>query len=62
MPWSASEASKFKKGLSRPQKEEWSKVANAVLKRPGYDESSAIRIASSKVKPAAVKRRLKRGS
>lgn len=48
MPWKASDAKKFKKGLSTAQAKKWAAIANAVLKDTG-DEAKAIRTANSRV-------------
>ena len=54
MPWKQSDAMRHTKKAKTPTaKEQWSEVANAVLKKSG-SEASAIRIAN-----AAVKRRKK---
>lgn len=60
MPWSSSDASRHKAGLSGKSADKWSNIANAVLANTG-DEGQAIRIANSKVKPSAdaMRRRLK---
>lgn len=47
MPWSPKDASKKTKKANTPkEKEEWSKVANSVLKKTGND-AKAVRIANS---------------
>lgn len=33
MPWSPSDADRFKSGLSQSQKEQWAEVANDALRR-----------------------------
>lgn len=48
MPWSASDASKHKDGLSPHQAEVWARVANEILERTG-DEGRAIRGANAAV-------------
>jgi len=53
MPWTASDAKRFKKGLSGTQAAKWAKIANGALKscqaKGGSGcEASAIRIANSK--------------
>lgn len=48
MPWTASDASKHKKGLSGAQAEQWAAVANDVLAKTG-DEGQAIRAANGVV-------------
>lgn len=57
MPWSPSDAVKYKKGLSPEQAAKWAKIANGILadcqsamgnKESGC-EGKAIRIANSKV-------------
>lgn len=62
MPWAPGNVDKYKKGLSSNSKIKWSRIANALLAQ-GKNESSAIRIANSQVKPSAnaVKRKLKKG-
>lgn len=54
MPWTAADASKHKKGLSKKQQAQWAKVANALLKRFQKEgdadaEGRAIRIANDRV-------------
>ena len=53
MPWTASDAKRFKKGLTSAQAAKWAKIANAALKacqaKGGKNcEASAIKIANSK--------------
>jgi hypothetical protein len=53
MPWTASDAKRFKKGLTSSQAKKWAEIANGALRscqaRGGSDcEGSAIRIANSK--------------
>jgi hypothetical protein len=53
MPWTASDAKRFKKGLTSAQAKKWAKIANGALKscqkKGGKNcEASAIRIANSK--------------
>jgi hypothetical protein len=53
MPWTASDAKRFKKGLTSAQAAKWAKIANGVLRscqRQGSSdcEGKAIRIANSK--------------
>ena len=53
MPWTASDAKRFKKGLTSAQAAKWAKIANAALKscqaKGGKGcEASAIKIANSK--------------
>lgn len=60
MPWTASDAPKHNKNLSRDSQERWARIANSVLARTG-DDGQAIRIANSRVKPSihrAIRRRL----
>ena len=56
MPWTADDAKKFKKGLTKKQAQQWAKIANSVLdqclKNGGKQkscESKAIKVANSKV-------------
>lgn len=50
MPWSPAQASSKSKKANTPKKRrQWSKIANAVLKRTG-DEGLAIREASGVIK------------
>jgi uncharacterized protein YdaT len=50
MPWDAKDAKRHTKAASSPKKQrQWSKVANAALKR-GQDEGMAIRQANAVVK------------
>ncbi|MFP4018068.1 MAG: DUF2213 domain-containing protein [Bacteroidales bacterium] len=54
MPWTTSDVSKFKKGLSTEQKKKWVSIANSVLrecrrKNEGNCEQKAIRTANSRV-------------
>ncbi len=58
MPWSPSDASKFKKNLSSSQKDQWASVANNVLARKG-SEAQAIKTANT-VSKSAIKRRMSR--
>lgn len=60
MPWRDSDASKHIKGLSKNKQDQWSSVANEVLKRTG-NEAQAIRTANGVVSRSSVKRRLTRG-
>jgi uncharacterized protein YdaT len=48
MPWSAGDAKKHKKGLSKTEAKKWAEIANAALKQYG-DEGKAIRVANSRV-------------
>lgn len=48
MPWSAGDAKKHKKGLSKTEAKKWAEIANSILKETG-DEAKAIRIANSRV-------------
>lgn len=47
MPWSSSDSSKHKKGLSSVQKKAWAEIADKVRSSGGSD-AKAIRIANSK--------------
>lgn len=56
MPWSAEEARKFKKGLTKNQAQKWARIANSVLSQCLKDggkqkscEARAIKVANSKV-------------
>jgi len=50
MPWTPKDASKkTKKADTAKEKQQWSKVANKVLKSTG-DESKAVRIANAAIK------------
>lgn len=60
MPWSAGDAKKHKKGLSKEQAKKWAKIANKVLKdcrdKGGKDcEAKAIRVANSKFTEGSMK-------
>lgn len=48
MPWTAADAKKHKKGLSKTEAEKWAEIANSVLKRD-KDEAKAIRVANARV-------------
>jgi uncharacterized protein YdaT len=48
MPWTADDAERHKKGLTREQKRKWARVANAALKEYA-DEGRAIRVANAAV-------------
>ena len=55
MPWTAADAARHKKGLSKAQAKKWASVANSVredcLARKGKNcDAVAIRIASSQTK------------
>ena len=47
MPWTAKDADRHNKGLTKHQKHVWATVANAVLKTSGGDEGKAVRIANA---------------
>lgn len=56
MPWTAKDAhNKTHRAKSPKSKKQWSKVANAILKRTG-DDARAIRGANSAVKKAKRKK------
>jgi len=54
MPWTIADVDSHKKGLSKAQKKQWAKVANAILSRCEKDggkdcDAMAIRIANSRI-------------
>lgn len=61
MPWTPGDVPKHNKRLSGKSKRKWSNIANSILAQGG-DESKAIRIANSQVRPsvAAVQRKLRK--
>ena len=60
MPWKPSSARKFtKKAKTSKQKRQWSHVSNAMLEK-GYSEERAIRAASSVVKKAGRKKKVRK--
>lgn len=58
MPWSANDATRFKKDLKGSSRDRWAAIANKILQETG-DEGKAIRIANGATR-GAVDRRLKR--
>lgn len=60
MPFQDRDASKHVKGLSAAQKDQWSAVANNVLKKTGND-AQAIQTANGVVSRKSIKRRLSKG-
>lgn len=59
MPWTPKDASKKTKKANTPkEKEQWSKVANKVLKSTG-NEGKAVRIANSAIAKGERKKRSK---
>ncbi len=60
MPWDIMDVDKHRKGLSKPQKKKWCRVANGVLKScladKGKDcEGMAIKVANSKFESKRMK-------
>lgn len=55
MPWTASDAPRFKKGMTKTQATRWARIANAVLEKTG-DEGLAIRTASGSIKRKGAKK------
>jgi uncharacterized protein YdaT len=51
MPWTAADAEKYQKGLTKKQRRKWAAIANAIFEST-KDEANAIKIANSKVSPA----------
>lgn len=50
MPWTAADAEKYQKGLTKKQRRKWAAIANAIFESTN-DEAKAIKVACAKVEP-----------
>lgn len=61
MPWTATDAKKFKRDISPQQQDRWAAIANRVLSKTG-DEGKAVKSANAATKSAIARRLQKKNS